>query len=146
VAAEQSPVRAELDRVGASFRKAGAANYITVSEDEDAVRLVGPPGERPRRYWTGSAWQLLELLACCRTTRVCKPCGGRCRVVRQIATRALRTTLFARNGCVNRDKAEVALDPKRESSLGAGTSNGRSCHETQTRAARSCRRDRRRPD
>jgi hypothetical protein len=43
--------------------KAGAANYITVSEDEDAVRLVGPPRKRPRRYWTGSAWQLLELLA-----------------------------------------------------------------------------------
>jgi len=37
---EQSPVRAELDRVGASFRKAGAADYVTVSEDE---------GRRPPR-------------------------------------------------------------------------------------------------
>ena len=60
---QRSDVRAELDRVGASFRKAGAANYISVSEDEDAVRLVGPPREHPRRYWKGPHWQLLELLA-----------------------------------------------------------------------------------
>jgi hypothetical protein len=60
---EQSPVRAELDRVGASFRKAGAADYITVSEDEDAVRLAGPPREHPRRCWKGPSWQLLEVLA-----------------------------------------------------------------------------------
>ena len=63
VDAEQSLVRAELDRVGASLRKAGAADYISVTEDTDAVRLVGPPREHPRRYWTGPAWQLLELLA-----------------------------------------------------------------------------------
>jgi hypothetical protein len=61
--AEPSPVRTELDRVGASFRKASAADYITVTEDTDAVRLVGPPREHPRRYWTGPAWRLLELLA-----------------------------------------------------------------------------------
>jgi hypothetical protein len=58
-----SSVRAELDRVGASFRKAGAADYITVTEMEDGVRLVGPPREHPRRYWKGPCWQLLELLA-----------------------------------------------------------------------------------
>jgi hypothetical protein len=63
MAGDQSPVRAELDRVGASFRKAGAADYITVTEDEDAVRLVGPPREHPRRYWKGPRWQLLELPA-----------------------------------------------------------------------------------
>jgi hypothetical protein len=63
VTSDPSPVRAELDRVGASFRKAGAADYITVTEDEDAVRLVGPPREHPRRYWKGPRWQLLELLA-----------------------------------------------------------------------------------
>jgi hypothetical protein len=63
VTADQSPIRAELDRVGASFRKAGAANYITVTEGEDVVRLVGPPREHPRRYWKGPRWQLLELLA-----------------------------------------------------------------------------------
>ena len=58
-----SSVRAELDRVGASFRKAGAADYITVTEDDAGVRLVGPPREHPRRYWKGPRWQLLELLA-----------------------------------------------------------------------------------
>jgi hypothetical protein len=63
VAAEPSPVLAELDRVGASFHKAGAADYITVTEDTDAVRLVGPPREYPRRYWKGRTWRLLELLA-----------------------------------------------------------------------------------
>jgi len=62
MAAEHSPVRAELDRVGASFRKAGAADYISITEDDDAVRLVGPPREHPRRYWKGPRWQLLELL------------------------------------------------------------------------------------
>jgi hypothetical protein len=60
---DQSPIRAELDRVGASFRKAGAANYITVTEYEDGVHLVGPPREHPRRSWKGPHWQLLELLA-----------------------------------------------------------------------------------
>jgi hypothetical protein len=49
--------------VGASFRKAGAVDYVTVTEDMDAVRLVGPPREHPRRYWKGPTWQLLELLA-----------------------------------------------------------------------------------
>jgi hypothetical protein len=63
VAVNESPVRAELDRVGASFRKAGAADYITVTEDDDVVRLVGPPREHPSRYWKGPRWQLLELLA-----------------------------------------------------------------------------------
>jgi hypothetical protein len=56
-------VRAELDRVGASFRKAGTANYITITEDESFVRLAGPPEERPRRHWKGPGWHLLELLA-----------------------------------------------------------------------------------
>ena len=61
--ADQSPVRAELDRVGASFHKAGAADFIMVSEDDEVVRLAGPPGEHPRRYWKGPRWQLLSLLA-----------------------------------------------------------------------------------
>jgi hypothetical protein len=52
-----------LDRAGASSRKAGAADCITVTEDTDAVRLVGPPREHPRRYWKGTTRQLLELLA-----------------------------------------------------------------------------------
>lgn len=56
-------IRVELDRVGASFSKAGAANYITITEDETFVKLVGPPEEQPRRSWKGPRWQLLELLA-----------------------------------------------------------------------------------
>ena len=60
---QPSEIRAELDRVGASFRKAGAADYVNVSEDEDAVRLTGPAREHPRAGWTGPVWQLPELLA-----------------------------------------------------------------------------------
>jgi hypothetical protein len=59
VAADPSPVLAELDRVGASSGKAGAADYITATEDTDAVRLVGPPREHPRRYWKGPTRRLL---------------------------------------------------------------------------------------
>jgi hypothetical protein len=59
----QSPVRAELDRVGASFRKAGAAGYISVQARVDDVKLLGPPREHPRRSWLGPEWQLLEVLA-----------------------------------------------------------------------------------
>lgn len=56
-------LRTELDRVGASFRAAGAADYISISEDDDTVRLVGPPREHPRRSWSGPRWQAFELLA-----------------------------------------------------------------------------------
>src|SRR5262245_58995116 len=58
-----SDVRSELDRVGASFRKAGAADYITVTEDDDTVRLIGPPREHRRHSWLGPECQALELLA-----------------------------------------------------------------------------------
>jgi hypothetical protein len=60
---DRSPVRAELDRVGASFRKAGAPDYISVQLGVDEVKLLGPPRQRPRRSWLGPEWQLLELLA-----------------------------------------------------------------------------------
>jgi hypothetical protein len=59
----QSPVRAELDRVGASYGKAGAAGYISVTVRGGGVKLNGPPHEHPRRSWLGPEWQLLELLA-----------------------------------------------------------------------------------
>ena len=61
--AEKSPVRAELDRLGASFRKAGPADYISVQLGLEEVKLLGPPREHPRRSWLGPEWQLLELLA-----------------------------------------------------------------------------------
>jgi hypothetical protein len=62
VEADKSAVRAELDRVGASFRHAGAADYISVTLRADGVKLTGPPREHPRRSWLGPEWQALELL------------------------------------------------------------------------------------
>ena len=59
----RSPIHVELDRVGASFRKAGAAGYISVQLGLDEVKLLGPPREHPRRSWLGPEWQALELLA-----------------------------------------------------------------------------------
>jgi hypothetical protein len=61
--AEHSPVRAELDRVGASLRKAGAANCLSLMFRSDGVKVNGPPREHPRRSWLGPEWQLLELLS-----------------------------------------------------------------------------------
>ena len=61
--AEPSPIRAELNRLGASFRKAGAANYVSATFCSDGVKLNGPPRDRPRRSWLGPEWQALELLA-----------------------------------------------------------------------------------
>jgi hypothetical protein len=63
VTADRSPVRAELDRVGASYGKAGAADYIATVFRSDGVKLNGPPHEHPPRSWLGPEWQLLELLA-----------------------------------------------------------------------------------
>lgn len=73
---ERSPVRAELDRLGATIRKTGAWDYISATLRSDGVKLTGPPREHPRRSWLGPEWQLLELLARCRTTLVCRRCGG----------------------------------------------------------------------
>jgi hypothetical protein len=53
----------ELDRVGASFRKAGTRDYISVQPGLDQLKLLGPPREHPRRTWLGPEWQVLELLA-----------------------------------------------------------------------------------
>ena len=61
---EPSPLRAELDRLGASYRKAGAADYISFEEDADGtVRLHRPPREHSGRNWAGPEWQALELIA-----------------------------------------------------------------------------------
>jgi hypothetical protein len=59
---DRSAVHAELDRVGASFRKAGARDYISVQLGIDDVKLLGPPREHPRRSWLGPEWRALELL------------------------------------------------------------------------------------
>ena len=55
-------LKAELDRVGASYRKAGPANSIYVLLGVDEVKLLGPPREHPRRSWLVPEWQALELL------------------------------------------------------------------------------------
>jgi hypothetical protein len=60
---DRSPILAELDRVGASFGKAGTAHYISVQLGVDEVKLLGPPREQPRRTWLGPEWQALELLS-----------------------------------------------------------------------------------
>jgi hypothetical protein len=49
--------------VGASFRKAGTRDYISVQPGLDQLKLLGPPREHPRRTWLGPEWQVLELLA-----------------------------------------------------------------------------------
>jgi hypothetical protein len=61
--ADQSPIHAELDRVGASFAKAGTDRYISVQLGVEEVKLLGPPRQHPRRSWLGPEWQALELLA-----------------------------------------------------------------------------------
>jgi hypothetical protein len=58
----QSPVRAELDRVGANFAKAGPSDSISDQFGLDEVKLLGPPREHPRRSWLGPEWQAVELL------------------------------------------------------------------------------------
>jgi hypothetical protein len=60
---EPSAIHAELDRVGASFRKAGARDYVSVQLGVDEVKLLGPPREHPRRTWLGPEWQALKLLS-----------------------------------------------------------------------------------
>ena len=60
---DRSPIHAELDRVGASFRKAGAADYISVQLGLSDLKLLGSPREHPRCSWPGPERQALELLA-----------------------------------------------------------------------------------
>jgi hypothetical protein len=57
-----SDLKAELDRVGASFAKAGAAEFISVQAGLEEVKLLGPPSEDPRCSWLGPEWQALERL------------------------------------------------------------------------------------
>src|SRR5712691_9440763 len=72
-----SDVPPELDRVGASSRKAGAGHFISITIRADGVRLKGPSWDHPRRSWLGPERQALELLVCSRTMPACERCGGR---------------------------------------------------------------------
>ena len=51
-----------MSRVGASFGKAGARDYVSVQLGIDEVKLLGPPHENPRRPRLGPEWQALEVL------------------------------------------------------------------------------------
>src|SRR6266849_7938532 len=55
-------LRAELERLGATFRK-GRAGYISLTDYGQSVALSGPTNEEPRRWWRGSSSKALELLA-----------------------------------------------------------------------------------
>jgi hypothetical protein len=55
-------VRSELDRLGASFRKAGAADYISVTDRSDGVKLTGPARSIRLAPGLGPEWRALELL------------------------------------------------------------------------------------
>jgi hypothetical protein len=54
---------AELDRVGVSFGKAGAKDYVAVLNLGEFIDLNGPPRIRPRPHWRGSEQEALALLA-----------------------------------------------------------------------------------
>ena len=57
-------LRAEIDRVGASYGKVGAARYIQEAEvGGGEVWLLGPPHERPRSRWSGVQADALGALA-----------------------------------------------------------------------------------
>ena len=56
-------LRAEIDRVGASFAKAGAARHVVAIELGDEAWLLGPPSEHPRVTWRGATFDALAALA-----------------------------------------------------------------------------------
>lgn len=56
-------LEAELDRVGVSFAKAGAADYVRTVSLGGELRLLGPPGLQPRPTWKGSNVDALALFA-----------------------------------------------------------------------------------
>src|SRR5579859_6742386 len=83
---DRSPIYAQLDRVGASFRKAGAAGYIiSVQLGLDEVKLLGPPREHARRSWVGPQWPGARVAR--RTARGRGHSGGLARVVCRLVDR-----------------------------------------------------------
>jgi hypothetical protein len=53
----------ELDRVGVTYRKAGAADYVWALDLGEFVDLLGPPRIQPRPHWRGSTEEALALLS-----------------------------------------------------------------------------------
>ena len=56
-------LRAEIDRVGASFAKARAARHVVSIELGDEAWLLGPPSEHPHVTWRGATFDALAALA-----------------------------------------------------------------------------------
>ena len=77
VAAEPSPVRAELDRLSASFAKAGTRDYISVQAGVEEVKLLGPPREHPAAPGSARSGRRSSYSVACRTMPGCRRCGGR---------------------------------------------------------------------
>ena len=55
-------LRAELERLGATFRK-GQAGFISLTDYGQSVALSGPTDEQPRRWWRGESSEALERLS-----------------------------------------------------------------------------------
>jgi hypothetical protein len=61
--APSAELDAELDRVGVSYSKAGAVDYVAAVDLGDTVWLLGPPRLHSRPTWSGPAEEALHLLA-----------------------------------------------------------------------------------
>jgi hypothetical protein len=59
---QDDQLHAEIDRVGASYAKAGAARYIQTWLGGSQARLIGPPNEHPRAGWSGAETDALAAL------------------------------------------------------------------------------------
>jgi hypothetical protein len=58
-------IRSELDRVGASYAKVGAADYVAINDLRDGtVALVGQP-RPPRRRWRGEGSSQRDAASSC---------------------------------------------------------------------------------
>jgi hypothetical protein len=56
-------LRAELERLGATFRR-GRTGYISMTDyGHSGIALSGPTHEQPRRWWRGQSSEALALLA-----------------------------------------------------------------------------------
>lgn len=51
----------ELNRVGVSMREAGFRDGVLATDTGDYAQIMGPPRERPRRWWRGSEAKALKL-------------------------------------------------------------------------------------
>src|ERR1700730_13372494 len=69
-------VHAELDRVGASYSKAGAANCVSLMFRSDGVQVNGPPREHPVSGGSARNGSCSSCSPRCPMMRAWRPCGG----------------------------------------------------------------------